>query len=528
MKTFSTAATLLAIALVSCVHSHKIPETDRNRAAIAHLEQANQTTLSTKARAVAYLDSAQAALTGMKSSETREDNRLVYNEATAHLTVLLRSAEQGKYWNRPVTLSHGGKTYRLRFAPAARDGQWDPKHFTSFVPAADVKTPDIKESNEIDGVGGALVGIQQQSPRQAFAPQVGVTAAVTAILDFKGSDVTLRLVNPTKTTQTTLSGARQPLEADFTAPLEYYPHVSELWTGLMGAIKVERYMDLTGLYMLQPYDPDKIPLVFVHGLISTARMWRSVINEIERDPVLRSRYQCWVFSYPTGNPPSYSAMRLREELAKVRQHYPGAKDYVLVGHSMGGLLSQMQVTSFDRSDWDIIGKDKAQAFFSRVKPGSIIHKSTIFEANPHVDRVVFICTPHRGSKMAAGGLGTLAIKLIALPANLASQITSSLGDSVAILTGDSKRLPNSVSGLSPTNPTLKVLDQQPMTAPYHSIIGDRGKGDTPDSSDGVVAYWSSSVKGAQSELIVPGPHGACELPETLNELRRILHLHLRQ
>lgn len=221
-------------------------------------------------------------------------------------------------------------------------------------------------------------------------------------------------------------------------------------------------------------------------------------------------------------------MRLREELVKVRQHYPRAKDYVLVGHSMGGLLSQMQVTSFDRNDWDIIGKDKAQTFFSRVTPGSIMHKSTIFEANPHVGRVVFICTPHRGSKMASGGLGSLAIKLIALPANLASQITSSLGDSIAILTGDSKRLPTSVSGLSPTNPMLKVLDRQRMTAPYHSIIGDRGKGDTPNSSDGVVAYWSSSVKGAQSELIVPGPHGACELPETLNELRRILHLQLRQ
>lgn len=528
MKTFSTAVTILAIALVSCVHSHKIPETDRNRAAIAYLENANQQSLSTEARAVAYLDSAKTALDGMKSSATREDNRLVYNEAAGHLTMLLRSAEQGKYWNRPVTLSHGGKTYRLRYAPAARDGQWDPKQFTSFVPAADVKRPDIEQANEIDGVGGALVGIHQESPRQAFAPLVGVTAAVSAILDFKGSDVTLRLVNPTKTTHTTLAGTRQPLEADFTAPLEYYPHVSELWTGLMGAIKVERYMDITGLFMLQPYDPDKIPLIFVHGLISTARMWRTVINEIERDPILRSRYQCWVFSYPTGNPPAYSAMRLREELGKVKHLYPNAKDFVLVGHSMGGLLSQMQVRTLNRSDWDIIGKDKAQAFFSRVKPGSDIHKSLLFEANPHVDRVVYICTPHRGSNMASGGVGSLAKKLISLPGDIASQITSSVGDSIAILTGDSKRLPNSVSGLSPSNPTLKVLDQKPMTAPYHSIIGDRGKGDTPNSSDGVVAYWSSTLKGAQSELIVPGPHGACELPETLTELRRILHLQLRQ
>lgn len=31
----------------------------------------------------------------------------------------------------------------------------------------------------------------------------------------------------------------------------------------------------------------------------------------------------------------------------------------------------------------------------------------------------------------------------------------------------------------------------------------------------------------KGQRVVPGPHGACELPETLDELRRILHLHLK-
>ena len=96
-----------------------------------------------------------------------------------------------------------------------------------------------------------------------------------------------------------------------------------------------------------------------------------------------------------------------------------------------------------------------------------------------------------------------------------------------IITGDPGRLPTSVDGLSPRSPTLKALDQQPITVPHHSIIGDRGKGDTPKSSDGVVEYWSSHLKAAKSEKIVPGPHGACELPETLDELRRLLRLHLQ-
>jgi hypothetical protein len=54
------------------------------------------------------------------------------------------------------------------------------------------------------------------------------------------------------------------------------------------------------------------------------------------------------------------------------------------------------------------------------------------------------------------------------------------------------------------------VNKLPITRgiPYHSIIGDRGGGDTPNSSDGVVPYWSSHLDGAQSELIVNSDHGA--------------------
>jgi hypothetical protein len=233
-----------------------------------------------------------------------------------------------------------------------------------------------------------------------------------------------------------------------------------------------------------------------------------------------------VFAYPTGNPPAYSALRFREELEKLGQLHPDARNYVLVGHSMGGILSRTQVTTLTRSDWDVIGKDKAARFFANVKPGSLIERCTVFKANPHVDRAIFICTPHRGSEMAIGSLGELAIRLISLPVDIASTAAQSLGSSVSIITGDPNRMPTSIDGLSPKSPTLQTLDKRPITVPHHSIIGDRGKGDTPNSSDGVVEYWSSRLKSAKSEKIVPGPHGSCELPETLEELRRLLRLHL--
>jgi hypothetical protein len=89
------------------------------------------------------------------------------------------------------------------------------------------------------------------------------------------------------------------------------------------------------------------------------------------------------------------------------------------------------------------------------------------------------------------------------------------------------RLPNSVSNLKPSAPYLAVLNRESIQVSYHSIIGNRGKpGPLADSSDGVVPYWSSHLDGAKSECIVPGPHGSCELPQTITELDRILRLHL--
>ena len=63
------------------------------------------------------------------------------------------------------------------------------------------------------------------------------------------------------------------------------------------------------------------------------------------------------------------------------------------------------------------------------------------------------------------------------------------------------------------------------TIPFHTIEGDRGRGDAPNSSDGVVPYWSSHLDGAQSELIVPSDDRAQRNPKAIAEVSRILKLH---
>lgn len=517
-----------ALAVGACVNTPASLDQAGTRAATAHLKEAGAKATPAEQRAALYLQSAAEASTLLGSHSSGTTARLIYNQAATDLTVLLRGTAQGRLWNHSLTLIAGTTSYHLRFAPASRDGVWDPNEFTSLVPAATVPAKSIRRKDRQDGFGGALVGVHQTAPLAPFSPKVGVTAPVTAVLDFKGHEATLSLIDATVKPKASIAGSVRPLDSDFSAPLAFYPQQSEYWAGIMGALHVKSYMGSTGLYELQPYDPARIPVIFVHGLISTGRMWRNVINELEFDPLLRQRYQFLVFNYPTGNPPAYSALRLREELAKFYQLHPAAPACVLIGHSMGGILSHMQVTTVDREAWNAMGKDKADRFFANVPKGSLIAQATIFHANPHVSRAVFICTPHRGSEMALGRLGELARRLIFLPAEITNTVTGSMANSMAIITGDPKRMPNSVSGLAPSNPLYKVLNAQPITVPYHSIIGDRGKGDTSNSSDGVVAYWSSHLEGARSECIVPGPHGSCELPQTITELRRILQLNLKE
>jgi hypothetical protein len=141
--------------------------------------------------------------------------------------------------------------------------------------------------------------------------------------------------------------------------------------------------------------------------------------------------------------------------------------------------------------------------------------------------VIFISAPLRGSDLARNPLGRIGSSLVKAPATLLSA-----GNAVLKITtfqsGDLKlkRIPNSVDTLAPNNRFVKAINTIPLTPgiPYHTIMGDRGKGNAPNSSDGVVPYWSSHMEGAKSELIVPSAHPAHQNQEAIEEVRRILAL----
>jgi hypothetical protein len=155
----------------------------------------------------------------------------------------------------------------------------------------------------------------------------------------------------------------------------------------------------------------------------------------------------------------------------------------------------------------------------------------IFKPQRDVARVIFISTPHRGSVIAQGPIGRIASSLIHKPLEFV-RLSPEIMQASVVQEEDPgvlklKRMPNSIDTLAPNDPFLRIVNTLPLAKgiQYHSIIGDRGRGDTPNSSDGVVPYWSSHVGGAKSEKIVPSDHGANQNPEAIGEVIRILKEH---
>jgi hypothetical protein len=329
------------------------------------------------------------------------------------------------------------------------------------------------------------------------------------------------------------------LAYDLTAPIEMQlRNKFVLGLGFMGLLSPEKAKERAGIFATQPYDRNKIPVLFVHGLNSDPHIWEDALNAVVGDPVLRTRYQLWYFIYPTGMGVPASARLLRKDLVETRRKFdpnnddPGFNNMVIVGHSMGGILAHMQVIDS--------GDDFRKAYFTKPidqlnftpENRAIIQEGLYFSHLPWITREIYVATPHRGSKLADLGIVRLLLRLIRLPLAAVSLTTQVLTLNPDAINPDLRQFTslgtNGVQTLSPKHPYFKALDGRPILAPYHSIIGDRGRGDTPNSSDGIVPYWSSHIDGAQSEVIVPGRHSCTELPQTVEEIRRILRLHLQK
>jgi pimeloyl-ACP methyl ester carboxylesterase len=299
------------------------------------------------------------------------------------------------------------------------------------------------------------------------------------------------------------------------------PGKHELWR----VLNPEKYARTARIERLQPYNPNKTVVLVIHGLKDSQATWTPMINKLRGDPIIRKHYQFWFYSYPSGYPFPYSAAILRAELDEVEKQFPKLKSMVLIGHSMGGCISRLLLTDSGNQLWmKIFGRPPDEVQLS-PKTREYFRQELFFRHRPEIGRVIFISSPLRGANLASGWIGWLA-SLIIHESTLSSQASQEMLQVTNTREEElkPKRRANSVDSLSPKSRFLNAMNTIPMTpgVPYHTIIGDRGRGDSPNSSDGVVPYWSSHMNGAKTEEIVPSNHSAHQNPQAIEDVMRIL------
>ncbi len=467
-----------------------------------------------------------ARLAGKKALAGEPGALALYNQAVGLLVERLGDAKSLP-WGRSMTIGAGAASYTLRgkLEPGA------PAVERQYVNVEGLKFRGVysEVSATRPGVGAPLIAISPKNKdfrRTYESPQVH--EALTAVLRFDNEkSATLELHNPLNEDRISIAGRNPELAADFSAPVSMALSVARPdKLGLVRLLNPQKYSDTARLIMIQEYDKNRIPVLFVHGLDSTPATWTRMYNSLMQDPAIRKNYQFWFFSYPSGYPYPYSASLLRKELDGVDRLYPDHKKMIIIGHSMGGMISRLMVTDAGDKIWrDMFGKSPAE---TKIYGSSrqLMEDAIVFHQRKQIDTAIFIASPHRGSELSNHFIGRIFSRLVHLPTFL----TDARNAFASVMTADEAslqldRAPNSVDTLSPNNRFVREVNKLPIApgVTYHSIMGDRGKGNTPDSSDGVVPYWSSHFDGAASEKIVPSGHSAHENPEGIAEVRRILH-----
>jgi pimeloyl-ACP methyl ester carboxylesterase len=499
--------------------------------------------------AIAWLRDAAAlsslAIQVSKTSKT-DDAVQVHNRS---VTRLIRIAQQtGK--RRPGGWQQVLSERGIVFESATPD--LAPARFEDLALIEDIDLEGMQHVYRNKGYGVSLVAhrrvvpdaspdpLDRFHPRELRLPATAVVTPVGSLknMEWRSNPTTLALLDPFVDRSVLIGEHEVPLAGDRTTPLAVEVSQGSLptleMTGLFDS-DFKRPGVTAGLYLLRPYEPGKIPVVLVHGLFSSPRAFLQNMNELQNEPDIARRYQFWVFLYPTGEPIPTSSMQLRTSLNRVRDaldpsHSDGSMErMVLIGHSMGGLLSKMMVQKTGLTLWDAAFNRPPMDLKASPETRKILDDSLIFQPLPFVSRVIFIATPHRGSPIADQWFGrTIAsmIRRTSEQAEISRELVELNGP--GLIAPEFRRMPlNAIGNLRTDSPILKALDKIPIDprVPYHSIIPQIA-GKLP--TDGVVPYRSSHLDGAQSELIVPGVHTSQQEPDVTAEIRRILKLHLTE
>lgn len=510
--------------------------------------------LETARHAYAYLFFT-ARRPGERAFEDRQTQvRDYYNYATQQtITRLFKTARADRQAHRPTDpLETAVAGWQISSHIDALGLPADSPLPDELLAASSLKFTGLRNTYRRDGFGAELVAVMPPpqpvlgTPPAPVQPAFSATRfpAITALLGFAGGtlpevlatrQVQLILYDPYRSTQVQLAGERLPLAANFTAGYG-------LWLARSGFAQ-QSIRTLFGLSeglvrprieLMQPYDPSRRTIVMLHGLASSPEAWINVANEVLGDEPLRQNYQVWQVYYPSNAPLALNQKTIRDALLQtLAQLDPdgaakASQDMVLVGHSMGGVLARLLVSSSGDALWEALPAElKGDARATRTRERLAPYLS--FDPLPQVTRTIFIAAPHRGTPVATGQLARRIANLVTLPLAMLEQI----GDIAGLWDGQApdgtdagpQRVPNGIDNLRDNDPFVRAAAHLPISprVRVHSIIGQADpRLALAESSDGIVPYASAHLAGAESERVIASEHSVQEHPLAILEIRRIL------
>jgi len=232
-----------------------------------------------------------------------------------------------------------------------------------LIPASSLSFRGLRNQYRRDGLGAEFVAVTSSRvvDRQSADVPYSETPfpAITAVMTFSGTgldevlrahEAVITAHDPYNRENIDLVDIKIPLAANFTSAyglwLARSGFASQSLLTLIGRGEV---LEVPRVYLLQPYDPNRRIVIMLHGLASSPEAWINLANEVMGDETLRRNYQIWQVYYPTNAPVAFNNIEIRKVIQKTLAHFDpegtsrASKDIMLIGHSMGGILSRFHL-----------------------------------------------------------------------------------------------------------------------------------------------------------------------------------------
>ena len=508
-----------------------------------------------------YLDAAQAAWyyfstpdsSGRLPNPTSGSHRAAAELYNTSCESLLRVAKRTSEYRLGGSLLMPLSRRRLQFEIPHPTVLINQGNLSEFEFVTDYKLTNLRNHHRASGLGVPLIARRKPAdvttPIESFyTEEMGFAA--TAVLRFPSqsftqdaattvnSTIRMQLFDPRESDGLLIGDTLLPLETDLSTPLARVlsnPDLKLLDT--WGFLRPDHAKSVAGLYMVQPYDPDRIPVLMVHGVWSSPMTWMEMFNDLQADPEIGRRYQFWFYLYPTGEPLPFAAANLREELAKIQQlcnpdhQNSRLSQMVMVGHSMGGLISQvLTIDSGDRL-WNSVSRVPVEQVQAAPKEKNEIKRVFFFETNPAISRIITIASPYRGSRYSNAFTRWIGGSLVWLPSPTL-QLTRLVTEHNQPGWWNRFMAPRtSLDSLTNKSAILQLIRETklPDDVHHHNIVGIKSGKSPTDWSDGVVKFASAHLEDIDSEITVKAGHSDIQRhPDTIAEVRRVLIEHLHE